>query len=419
MSEKRVPHLVPKKLAAEVAVSTLAPVTTKVGIPKVLSVLMISSMIASLVMQSTFVSIARAQYEVTERTVSRADGTVKPLDLSPELIRRAIRSAEAEGAGFFTNRPGRIPGVDGPWAPSERAHNARVAALRVITIDANDKEACQKIAQDIANTQLRPARPEDELDSGLGNLCGDPKKNGNLARIVVMENQDPNQFQMNLDASFLTSTDRTLANDTRNLALGMAGTMGVLWAMPESFTNWDKEKITSNPGGLFAEYKDNIQRGPVWDKDKGYLNYIGHPVAGAAYYTLSRHNGKSPLESFGYSVAMSTFFWEYGIEAFAEIPSIQDLIITPVIGAVLGEIAYQYEQKIRNAGGRLLGSKAIGSAAMIILNPAGALSDAINSFLGAKVLKRAKADLVLKRYKPVIHEPGVETMIGIQFNFQF
>jgi hypothetical protein len=56
---------------------------------------------------------------------------------------------------------------------------------------------------------------------------------------------------------------------------------------------------------------------------------------------------------------------------------------------------------------------------MIVLNPAGALSQAINSVLGAKVIKSAKADLVLKRYKPANNEPGLETMIGIQFNFRF
>jgi hypothetical protein len=284
-----------------------------------------------------------------------------------------------------------------------------------MTIDANDKATCRRVAQEIASAEIRPARPEDALE----NLCSDPKRKGNLARIVLIENQDPNEFQVNLDASFLTNTDRTLANDTRNLALGMAGTMGVLWAMPGTVTGWNKEKIRSNPDGIFAEYRDNIKRGPVWDKDDGFFNYVAHPAAGAAYYTLSRHNGKSPLESFGYSVAMSTFFWEYGFEAFAEIPSIQDLIITPVIGSILGELAYQYEHKIRNDGGRLLGSKAIGSAAMIVLNPAGALSDAINSVLGAKVIKSAKADLVLKRFKPVNHEPGLSTMIGIQFNFLF
>lgn len=359
-------------------------------------------------------------YKVKEKTLSRADGLPPDIDLSREAIQRAIRTVEAERVAFFSAEDGRRPGIDGPWAAgSPRAHNARVAALRVLTIDTSDKATCQTIAKQIASSHIKPARPEDKIS----NLCKRSKKNskeeGNLAQIVLIEDQDPNAFQVNLDASFLTNTDRTLANDTRNLAIGMAGTMGVLWAMPGTTTGWDKEAIKNNPEGIFAEYKDNLKRGPVWDKDDKFFNYIAHPAAGAAYYTLSRHNGKSPLESFGYSVAMSTFFWEYGFEAFAEIPSIQDLIITPVFGAILGEIAYQYENRIRNNGGKLLGSKALGSAAMIVLNPAGALSESINSMLGSKVIKSAKADLVLKRYKPNDNMPGLSTMIGIQFTFLF
>jgi hypothetical protein len=374
----------------------------------------------SLIFQMGFVMSfgpsAQAQYAIQERTISRADGTTQALDLSPETIRRAVRDAEAERIAYFSAENGRRPGLDGPWAAgSERARATRVAALKVMTIDANDSATCTKVAKEISDSGIRPARPEDSLE----NLCNDPKQKGNLARVVVMETQDPDEFQVTLDASFLTNTERTLANDTRNLAIGMAGTMGVLWAMPGTVTGWDKDKIRNNPQGIFAEYRDNVRRGPVYDKDDGYFNYIAHPAAGAAYYTLSRHNGKTPLESFGYAFAMSTFFWEYGFEAFAEIPSIQDLIITPVVGAILGEVAYQYEQKIRNSSGKLLGSKSLGSAALLILNPAGALSGAINSVLGSKVIKSAKADLVLKRYRPSINEPGLSTMIGIQFNFQF
>ncbi len=360
-------------------------------------------------------AFADSAYSVSEKTVSRADGSKQPLDLSPETIRRAIRAAEADRVAYFTGSNGRRPGVDGPWASgSPRAHN-QIAALRVFTIDANDKGTCLKLAREIVESQIKPARPEDKIE----NLCSNPQQRGNLAQVVLIENQDPNEFQMNLDASFLTSTDRTLANDTRNLALGMAGTMGVLWSMPGTTTGWDKEAIRRNPNGLFSEYKNNISRGPRWDDDNKFLNFVAHPAAGAAYYTLSRHNGKSPLESFGYAVAMSTFFWEYGFEAFVEIPSMQDLIITPLFGALLGEVAFQYENQIRNNDGQVLGSKTLGAAAMIVLNPAGALSDAINSVLGAKVIKDAKADLVLKRYRPVLHEPGLKTMIGIQFTFLF
>ncbi|WP_203249645.1 MULTISPECIES: DUF3943 domain-containing protein [Cysteiniphilum] len=64
--------------------------------------------------------------------------------------------------------------------------------------------------------------------------------------------------------------------------------------------------------------------------------YIGHPYAGAIYYMAARDSGFGEFESFLYSAFISTFFWEYGVEAFAEVPSIQDLIVTPVDGWLLG-----------------------------------------------------------------------------------
>ena len=52
------------------------------------------------------------------------------------------------------------------------------------------------------------------------------------------------------------------------------------------------------------------------DKDKGYVNYAFHPYCGAVYYMTAR---------------------SYGAEAFAQVPSAQDLLITPIAGAAIGE----------------------------------------------------------------------------------
>ena len=103
---------------------------------------------------------------------------------------------------------------------------------------------------------------------------------------------------------------------------------GVLWVMPESVTNWNKAEMKEK--GIAWKWKENVKAGPVWDEDDWVLNWITHPYCGGLYYMTSRSAGFSVLESFGYSAVMSTFFWEYGIEAFAEIPSKQDLLITPI-----------------------------------------------------------------------------------------
>lgn len=357
-------------------------------------------------------------------TATRFRVDERPLDISYETIRRATRQVEAERRGFLNstraghvppNQPGRRPGLDGPWAEHPGSVSG-VAEIRVFTLDTRDRETCSAFEKRLQ--ELKPARGF--LDRPQ-RLCDNSNRaDGYVAQIAVAYPKDPGEFRSELETKFLTSTDRTLANDTRNLAMGMIGTMGVLWAMPGEVTGWDKQAIRANPDGIFAEYKRNIKAGPVWDKDDAFFNYFAHPAAGAAYYTLSRHNGKSPLESFGYSFAMSTFFWEYGFEAFAEIPSIQDLIITPVIGSLLGEAAFQYEKKIRERGGKVLGSRALGSVALIILNPAGAFSDAVNKALGSRVIQSAKADLVLKRYSPDRNNESMQAnFIGIQFSFRF
>ncbi|WP_281299182.1 DUF3943 domain-containing protein [Flavobacterium limnophilum] len=148
---------------------------------------------------------------------------------------------------------------------------------------------------------------------------------------------------------------------------------GVLWAMPESVTNWDKEEMKEK--GILWKWKENVKAGPVWDEDDWVLNYITHPYCGGIYYMTARSSGFSIFESFGYSAIMSTFFWEYGIEAFAEIPSIQDLIITPVLGSVVGEGFFYAKKSILRHDHKILKSKALGYTALVLMDPFNTILD--------------------------------------------
>ncbi|MEL7287343.1 MAG: DUF3943 domain-containing protein, partial [Pseudomonadota bacterium] len=102
-----------------------------------------------------------------------------------------------------------------------------------------------------------------------------------------------------------------------------------------------------------------------------FLNYVMHPYFGGVYYTAARHAGYNEFESFLYSATMSAFFWEYGVEAFAEIPSWQDLFITPFFGAVVGEMMLTAEQDIIAGGGEVMGSETMGDVSLFFLNPVG------------------------------------------------
>ncbi|WP_258174223.1 DUF3943 domain-containing protein [Vibrio sp. V01_P9A10T6] len=152
------------------------------------------------------------------------------------------------------------------------------------------------------------------------------------------------------------------------LGLSVA-TVGLMTFLPASITKWDEEDRSIS--GIGSKWKDNVSSGPTWDRDEHYLNYIMHPYFGGVYYTAARHAGFNEFESFLYSGVMSTFFWEYGVESFAEIPSWQDLFITPFFGAVVGELMFEAEQDIVTTGGEVLGSSTLGDVTLFFLNPVG------------------------------------------------
>lgn len=163
------------------------------------------------------------------------------------------------------------------------------------------------------------------------------------------------------------------------LGFGMAGFISVL---PEDVSNWD-----GGESNLFEDWWDNVSSGPVWDDDDWWINYIGHPYFGGVYYQVARKSGYRPWDSFVYSFLMSTFYWEYGLEAFAEQPSYQDLILTPVVGAFWGEWSYRKEKQIRQRGGKVLGSSVLGSVSLFFLDPVDSIGVGINKLFGQEVVK--------------------------------
>ncbi len=114
------------------------------------------------------------------------------------------------------------------------------------------------------------------------------------------------------------------------------GMFGVLMLMPRSVTKWEEGYIDDAISNLDRAFSEP----PVWDEDHWEINYIGHPYAGSLYYNTIRAQGGSMLSSFLFSAFVSTG-WEYVYEGVAEQPSIQDLFVTPVAGAILGELIHQ------------------------------------------------------------------------------
>lgn len=122
---------------------------------------------------------------------------------------------------------------------------------------------------------------------------------------------------------------------------------------------------------------------------------------------IAREDGLSVYESGFYSFLMSTFFWEYGYEAFAERPSIQDIIFTPLLGSFLGEEEYYWKKELDKKDGILFGSRKAGDIAYFVLNPIGEVTHYLKKEVGVKT----KVDFYYSVYE------GSE--IGFKFNIYF
>lgn len=154
-------------------------------------------------------------------------------------------------------------------------------------------------------------------------------------------------------------------------------TMIILESLPADATAWNKKENAKV--SMWKRWVRNVKTGPVWDNDNLVFNYLLHPYAGAAYYMGARSCGFNCWGSFLYSFCISTFFWEYGFEAFNEIPSVQDLVITPMVGSLLGEGFYLVKRHIVDNDYRLAGSRILGYSVAFLVDP---LNECIGYFRG-------------------------------------
>ena len=111
---------------------------------------------------------------------------------------------------------------------------------------------------------------------------------------------------------------------------------GMVALIPPEKSGWPEVRF----GSMGQNLKRAYTTPPVLDKDDWYFNYLAHPYAGMAYYNAVRSQKATILQSSLFTVG-NVLLWEYVLEATVEQPSIQDLIITPVAGILLGELAHR------------------------------------------------------------------------------
>ena len=172
----------------------------------------------------------------------------------------------------------------------------------------------------------------------------------------------------------ITADWKGIKRDTLYFLGYQAVVVGVLYALPEAQTRFDK----GNAG--LSKWRQNVTN-PVWDDDDFFLNYVMHPYWGATYYIRARERGLSRWQSFGYSALLSTLY-EFGAEAFFEPVSYQDLIVTPLIGSLIGEYVFSPLRKsIRSKPG---GPDGLDKFALILTDPLGAANDLANRLFGVE-----------------------------------
>jgi hypothetical protein len=174
--------------------------------------------------------------------------------------------------------------------------------------------------------------------------------------------------------------------DTGILFGGQAAAAAITYVLPESFSGWTEEQ---KKNGL-KKYGKNFTH-PVLDKDKFYVNYVLHPYWGATYYTRARERGLDSRYSFVYSTLMSALY-EFGTECFAEKPSIQDLIVTPVAGSLLGAYIFEPLRDVIKSKQEL---RWYDHVLLVTTDPLGLLSLGVEKLFGVK-------STVMVEYSPTL-----------------
>lgn len=239
--------------------------------------------------------------------------------------------------------------------------------------------AAESTSNNILDPNYIPAEKENNFKS-LGYKVQGTNSSWEQLDVSDIFYEDP--YQISLFSPQNGEDSERLWSQTTSIFYYGFGALAILAALPKEITNWE-----SSDESVGQKWFNNVTEGPVWDRDDTVLNYVLHPYFGGAYYQAARKSGYRQWDSFLYSTLMSTAFWEYGIEALAETPSMQDLVVTPVLGWVYGEWAFNTEREIWSEGGTVLGSQYLGNVSLFLLDPVDSVGRNINRLFGTDVIK--------------------------------
>jgi hypothetical protein len=177
------------------------------------------------------------------------------------------------------------------------------------------------------------AEPRPPLLSPFWNELADgpPKVAGTQSRLATSEDE----------RSWWARWNSSIWGVSASFGALMFGMVAALSLLPRDISGWNKPN--------FYGLKRTFTSGPSFDYDHYYFNYLAHPYDGSEFYLAARNRELTWWQSFLYSAAVSSTF-EFVIESAYEGASWQDLWITPVSGAVLGELRWQAKKALENPG---------------------------------------------------------------------
>jgi len=202
-----------------------------------------------------------------------------------------------------------------------------------------------------------------------------------LADGWTLDQQLAKSFVLNdADEAVMTGPDWVgLGRDTAFMVGYQLVMASILYALPSDVSNWSEEEKERGA----KNWVNNVTK-PEWDKDSWWINYIFHPYFGAAYYIRARERGFDEVSSFAYS-ALASALYEFGVEAFFEKPSYQDLIVTPIAGSLLGAFVFEPIRTRIKLKHELAWYDHVG---LVVTDPIGALNGMLERLLGIKTKLR-------------------------------
>lgn len=189
----------------------------------------------------------------------------------------------------------------------------------------------------------------------------------------------------------------------------------VLEMLPEDATTWNRAALQRVP--LRTRWVNHvIKEGPEWDHDKPIFNFVLHPYSGAAYFMAARSNGLSFWGSLLFCTGVSTVCWEFGIEAFMERPSWQDIFITPLVGSVMGEGFFRIKRYLVANNYCLWGSPVVGNIVAFLVDP---VNEVVGLIGGNPARKYARARHLSIQTSPAPVTVNGQTAYGLNLTMRF